>query len=104
MTAMQDFFRTPTFFPTSFGAGIERIPFGRSDATCPVRALRAWLDGTKITTGPVFRCVRRGRIARTALSDKSVALVVKRAALAAGLDPAHYAGHSLRAGLAIAES
>ena len=34
------------------------------------------------------------------LSDKTVALVVKRAAKAAGLDPKMYAGHSLRAGLA----
>jgi site-specific recombinase XerD len=78
------------------------IPFGRSEATCPVRALRAWLDSAKITTGPVFRGVRRGRVARTALSDKAVAFVVKRAALAVGLDPARYAGHSLRAGLATA--
>ena len=34
------------------------------------------------------------------LSDKTVALVVKRAAKAAELDPKMYAGHSLRAGLA----
>jgi len=78
------------------------IPLGRFGVACPVRALRAWLDSTKITTGPVFRCVRRGRVARTALSDKTVALVVKRAALAAGLDAARYAGHSFRAGLATA--
>jgi integrase len=31
-----------------------------------------------------------------------VALIVKRAAAAAGLDPRDYAGHSLRAGLATA--
>jgi integrase len=34
------------------------------------------------------------------LSGKGVALVVKRYAAAAGLDPAKYAGHSLRSGLA----
>jgi integrase len=34
------------------------------------------------------------------LSDKSVARIVKIAAEAAGLDPANYAGHSLRSGLA----
>jgi integrase len=34
------------------------------------------------------------------LSDKAVALVVKRSAKAVGLDQARYAGHSLRAGLA----
>lgn len=33
-------------------------------------------------------------------SHQSVALIVKRAASAAGLDPAIYSGHSLRAGLA----
>ncbi len=36
------------------------------------------------------------------LSDRAVAIIVKRAAEAAGLDPARYAGHSLRAGLATA--
>jgi len=76
---------------TSIGRGRKLgIPFGRSEVTCPVRALRAWLDSAKITTGPIFRCVRRGRIAGTALSDKSVALVIKRAALAAGLDAELY--------------
>jgi integrase len=35
-----------------------------------------------------------------ALSDRAVALVVKRTAEAAGLDPARFAGHSLRSGFA----
>jgi len=34
------------------------------------------------------------------LSDKAVALIVKRQALVAGLDPQLYSAHSLRAGLA----
>jgi hypothetical protein len=34
------------------------------------------------------------------LSDKDVARIVKRAAVAEGLDPQRYAGHSLWAGLA----
>jgi integrase len=36
----------------------------------------------------------------TRLSAERVALIVKRRAKAIGLDPARYAGHSLRAGLA----
>ena len=36
------------------------------------------------------------------LTDKSVALVVKRAAKLAGINPKNLAGHSLRAGLATA--
>ena len=43
---------------------------------------------------------RHGQIAAGRLSGYGVALVVKRAAEAAGLESANYAGHSLRAGLA----
>jgi integrase len=41
---------------------------------------------------------RHGRVRPTRLSDLTVARVVKKLAAAAGLDPARYAGHSLRAG------
>ena len=34
------------------------------------------------------------------ISDKSVALIIKRYAKKAGLDPSRYAGHSLRSGFA----
>lgn len=43
---------------------------------------------------------KAGRLSGTALSDKAVARLVKTATAAAGLDPEHYSGHSLRAGLA----
>lgn len=88
------------------------LPYGSTPATCPVRTLRAWLDAAQITTGSLFREIGTGGQVVTAyldaagrqrgerLSDKSVALVVKAAARAAGLDPARYGGHSLRAGLA----
>jgi site-specific recombinase XerD len=41
----------------------------------------------------------RGNVKLQQLTDQSVALVVKRYAAAAGLDPDQFAGHSLRAGL-----
>lgn len=76
------------------------IPYGSSPDTCPVRALRRWIDTTSITTGPLFRSVNRhGTLQADRLSNQTVALVVKRYAVAAGLNPAMYAGHSLRAGL-----
>ena len=51
--------------------------------------------------GPLFRPVdRHGNLGADRLSDRAVALVVKRSAAAAGLDPVSYSGHSLRAGLA----
>jgi integrase len=55
----------------------------------------------RISEGALFRGVdRHGRVGTVRLHKDSVGLIVKRGAEAAGLDPAKYAGHSLRAGLA----
>jgi site-specific recombinase XerD len=68
---------------------------------CPVSALRAWLDVSKIVGGPIFRRVDRwGRVGTNALTGRAVALIVKKAAERAGLDADDLAGHSLRAGFA----
>lgn len=78
----------------------KAIHNGRTLATCPVTALHTWLDRAGISEGPIFRPINRhGHLGATRLSDKAVALIVKRTAAAAGLDPTQYAGHSLRAGL-----
>ena len=52
---------------------------------------------------PLFCAVTKGgRLTGTELSDKAVVRLVKQAAGDAGLDPANFSGHSLRAGLATA--
>lgn len=77
----------------------KAIPYGSDSETCPVRAVRAWIEAAGIADGPVFRPVdRHGNVATSRLSGRAVALVVKRAAERAGLDASAYAGHSLRAG------
>jgi site-specific recombinase XerD len=77
------------------------VPYGSRPETCPVRALLAWLEASRIETGPLFRGVNRhGQLLPGRLSDRAVARVVQRQAEAAGLDATKYAGHSLRAGLA----
>ena len=88
------------------------LPYGSTPATCPVRSVKAWIDAASLASGAVFREIGTGGAVVAAytdaagnrrgerLSDKSIAAVVKAAARAAGLDPARYAGHSLRAGLA----
>ena len=82
---------------------LKAIPYGEQPESCPVRALEAWLEASGISDGPIFRRVTCwGRAGDRRLSDQVVALVVKERALAAGLDPRRYAGHSLRAGLATA--
>lgn len=76
------------------------IPYGSNPATCPVRALMAWIELLGASEGPLFRRVlKNGRILGESLSDKAVALVVKRLAVAMGLDPDSVGGHSLRAGM-----
>jgi integrase len=75
--------------------GIPMLP--ASDA-CPVRAVRAWLEASGITSGAIFHPVAVGsRLMPERLSDRAVALVVKRS-LPAGKDSRKYAGHSMRAG------
>jgi integrase len=77
------------------------IPFGRKNDTCPVRALRAWLNAADIDSGPLFRSVsRHGHAGKSRLSDKAVVFIVKRAVELAGYDPNQFSGHSLRSGLA----
>ena len=77
------------------------LPYGSDPRTCPVRAIRAWLEQAGITAGPLFRAIGQyGLVSDQALHADSVAYVVKRAAGRAGLKTAEYAGHSLRAGLA----
>ena len=82
------------------GRGAEiGIPFGSSERTCPVLALRAWLNAASIEAGAVFRGVNRhGGLGAARLSDRDVARVVKACVEAAGYDPTTFAGHSLRSG------
>ena len=76
----------------------QEIDILRGTKLRPVAALQAWLAAAKVTKGPVFRSVNRHSQVGEALTAQSVALVVKRHADAAGLDPDTFAGHSLRSG------
>ncbi|MCC6696184.1 MAG: site-specific integrase [Candidatus Hydrogenedentes bacterium] len=75
------------------------IGYGADEDTCPVRALRRWLDAAAITDGPVFRPMTRGgRVLPSRLRGRAVARIVKAAADRIGLSPEQFSGHSLRAG------
>lgn len=77
------------------------IGMGDHEGSCPVRALRAWLNRAGIESGPVFRAVdHQGRPSVSALHPRSISKILKRAAARAGLDPRNISGHSLRAGMA----
>ena len=77
------------------------LHYGGRPLSCPVRAVQDWIRHNAITEGPLFRSVdRHGNVSKRPLASGSVARIVKRAARGAGLDPAAYSGHSLRAGFA----
>jgi site-specific recombinase XerD len=80
------------------GAGQE-VAIPRGYKIRPVEHVQAWLKAAGITEGHIFRHVAKGgRVQAEALSGHSAAAIVKRYAARAGLDPALFAGHSLRAG------
>lgn len=79
------------------------IPWGEHEATCPVRALDAWIAASGIRNDSIFRPIdRHGNVSVERLSDHAVAEVVKLYAARIGRNASDFAGHSLRAGFATA--
>jgi integrase len=77
------------------------IPKAKNPKYCPIIALKSWLSVSGITDGQVFRAINKhGAISKTGMSTQSIADIVKKLALSAGLDPSTFSGHSMRAGLA----
>jgi site-specific recombinase XerD len=72
------------------GEGMTKaIPSFDSTLYCPVLHLQDWMAEGKSINRKIFP-----------ISDKSVALIIKKYANLAGLDGSRYAGHSLRSGFA----
>ena len=68
---------------------IKAIPYFDNENFCPVKALKNWIEESNLKNSKIFN-----------ISDKSVALIIKKYANYAGLDGHKYAGHSLRSGFA----
>jgi site-specific recombinase XerD len=72
------------------GEGMTKaIPYFDNKKFCPVIALKNWIEIFDLKKSRIFN-----------ISDKSVALIIKKYANYAGLDSEKYAGHSLRSGFA----
>ena len=68
---------------------IKAIPYFDNQKFCPVIAIKNWIELITLKSGKIFN-----------ISDKNVALIIKKYANLAGLDSEKYAGHSLRSGFA----
>jgi site-specific recombinase XerD len=77
----------------------QTIAIVRGSVACPVAALKAWLAAAGTTAGPIFRSVRKGGAVGGRLPSQTVADIVKAHAERVGLDPALFAGHSMRSGI-----
>ena len=78
---------------------------GRRASTDPVRVLQSWIERRGRWEGPLFpRMQGHDVISRKPICGQAVADVVKLGASRAGLDPAAYAGHSLRSGAVTASA
>jgi len=72
------------------GEGMTKgIPYFPNPKYCPVISLKKWIEKSDIKSGKIFD-----------MSDKTVALTIKKYTFLAGLDPNKYSGHSLRSGFA----
>ena len=72
------------------GEGMTKgIPYFSNPIYCPVVSLKNWIEKSEIRSGKIFD-----------MSDKSVALNIKKYTALAGLDATKYSGHSLRSGFA----
>ena len=70
---------------------VKAIPYFDNQEFCPILALKNYVNKktSKNAEDKIFE-----------ISDKSVALIIKKYAQKAGLDSSRYAGHSLRSGFA----
>ena len=92
--------------------GWREVEIGRGSSalTCPVAMLETWMRLGRVADGPLFRRVTKKSTGVTLerLTDKHVARLVQKTALAAGIRgdlsegerKLAFSGHSLRAGLA----
>jgi site-specific recombinase XerD len=72
------------------GEGMTKaIPYFQNENFCPVKALRQWIDIMDFKESKIFN-----------ISDKNVALIIKKYSKQAGLNDYNYSGHSLRSGFA----
>jgi site-specific recombinase XerD len=72
------------------GEGMTKgIPYFSNSEYCPVISLKKWIEKSEIKFGKIFD-----------MSDKSVALTIKKYTAIVGLDSKKYSGHSLRSGFA----
>ena len=95
------------FIPQSKGDQLGRgsqiaIPYAPDPRCCAVIAVKEWIDAAGLgSCGPLFRGFKKNHEPKnTQMTDKAVALIVKKYMEMLGMNADDFAGHSLRRGFA----
>ena len=84
---------------TDQGGKGQRVAILDGNVIHPIRQLRMWLEGSGITSGPLFQTMKRGgRLRGRPMHHSDIPRIVKHYAAVVGLNPKDISGHSLRAG------
>jgi site-specific recombinase XerD len=78
----------------------KAISCGTNPDTCPVNALKNWIESAGIKTGALFVSMDRHGNLKQRITSQSIALIIKKYAKLVGYDIKDFSGHSLRAGFA----
>ncbi len=77
----------------------QRVAILDGSVIRPISRLRLWLEGSGVTSGPLFQTMKRGGHLRgRSMHHSDIPRIVKHYAAAIGLNPKGISGHSLRAG------
>lgn len=78
---------------------IRGVTWGQFENTCPIRALKTWLEFAELSEGPVFLQVRKGgNITKQRLKPRAAALLLKQRVASLGWEVTEFSGHSFRRG------
>lgn len=93
-------FRLPRSKWDQQGYGMTKgIGYGDNEATCPVIAIKNWLERSGIEEGSLFRGVdRHCNIRKKGITAHSISLIIKKRIENVGMDSSKYGAHSLRSG------
>ena len=77
---------------------VKTIGQGHNPMTCPIQALREWIEVSGIESGKLFRSVTKGGKIGDRISGYAIAEIVKKVMGLTKINPDEYSGHSLRSG------
>jgi site-specific recombinase XerD len=78
----------------------KAISYGTNPDTCPIHALKQWIESAGIISGALFVSMDRHGNLKKRITSQSIALIIKKYVNLIGYNIKDFSGHSLRSGFA----